>query len=207
MWGTCISVWLSWCRRRAVDGRRLVRLALVLALCWKHSDVEVVVRGLRRGVVARLALAANFVIRKLHEVGDEPGNFELGLVTAGSSACRRRRPGGSPPTAPSTIIGSPHVVTVARVSAASLCSRRYPSIAACSRRTASSRARRASASTAASGAPTATTPVSSCPARRPATQRGHAKAAELRAESIAQLSAETKLASSQLRAKRVGMGL
>ena len=108
MWGTCISVWLSWCRRRAVDGR--------------------------------------------------------------PSACRRRRPGGSPPTAPSTIIGSPHVVIVARVSAASLCSRRYPSIAACSRRTASSRARRASASTAASGAPTATTPVSSCPA-----ERGHAK--------------------------------
>ena len=83
MWGTCISVWLSWCRRRAVDGRRLVRLALVLALCWKHSDVEVVVRGLRRGVVARLALAANFVIRKLHEVGDEPGN---------SSSSSRRSP-------------------------------------------------------------------------------------------------------------------
>lgn len=74
----CVVIVVS--ATRCIDGRRLVRLALVLALCWKHSDVEVVVRGLRRGVVARLALAANFVIRKLHEVGDEPGNFELGLV-------------------------------------------------------------------------------------------------------------------------------
>ena len=40
------------------------------------SDVEVVVRGLRRGVVARLALAANFVVRKRHEVGDEPGQSQ-----------------------------------------------------------------------------------------------------------------------------------
>ena len=49
----CVVIVVS--AMRCIDGRRLVRLALVLALCWKHSDVEVVVRGLRRGVVARLA--------------------------------------------------------------------------------------------------------------------------------------------------------
>ena len=39
----CVVIVVS--ATRCIDGRRLVRLALVLALCWKHSDVEVVVRG------------------------------------------------------------------------------------------------------------------------------------------------------------------